>query len=99
MTESIALVEKELNETRALLNGASESERPAIEKEIIADLDGSLAPKSQVLERALQRFAVDACNANNWEIPLTQLTLHNAYPVEEEEEEEEETATKPSRLP
>lgn len=46
---------------------------------IIADFDGSLAPKYQVFERALQRFAVDCCNENGWTIPFTQITLHNAF--------------------
>lgn len=45
---------------------------------IIADFDGALASKIQVLERALQRFAVDCCNANGWVIPFTQVTIHEA---------------------
>lgn len=46
---------------------------------VIADLDGSLAHRYEFLTRALQRFAVDCCHANHWEIPFTQITLHNAY--------------------
>ena len=46
---------------------------------IIADLDGTLAHRYEFLTRALQRFAVDCCHANHWEIPFTQVTLHNAY--------------------
>lgn len=69
----------------------------SLDYEIIADFDGALAPKIQVLERALQRFAVDCCNANGWEIPFTQITLHNAFPVENNEPENPEPA--PSKLP
>jgi len=47
---------------------------------IIADFDGSLAQRYEFLSRALQRLAVDCCLANHWEIPFTQITLHNAYP-------------------
>ena len=50
---------------------------------IIADFDGALAPRFEFLARALQRLAVDCCNQNHWEIPFTQITLHNAYPQEE----------------
>lgn len=56
---------------------------------IIADFDGSLAAKYQVLERAIQRFAVDCCNENGWVIPFTQITLHNAYPSEKPKTVEE----------
>lgn len=64
---------------------------------IIADFDGSLAAKYQVIERALQRMAVDCCNANGWIIPFTQITLHNAYPQEDNPEAVEEE--KKPRLP
>jgi len=46
---------------------------------IIADFDGAMASKYQVIVRALQGFAVDCCNENGWIIPFTQITLHNAY--------------------
>lgn len=46
---------------------------------LIADFNGSLADRYEFLTRALQRFAVDCCHANHWEIPFTQVTLHNAY--------------------
>lgn len=45
---------------------------------IIADFDGSQAARYEMLSRALQRFAVDCCQANGWVIPFTQITLHQA---------------------
>ncbi|MEM6277971.1 MAG: hypothetical protein AAF733_00730 [Verrucomicrobiota bacterium] len=56
----------------------------SLDLEIIADFDGEMAPKYQVLQRALQRFAVESCNENGWNIPFSQITLHNAFPREEE---------------
>lgn len=50
---------------------------------IIADFDGKVAPKYQVVERAITRILVDCCNENGYEIPFTQITLHNAFPEEE----------------
>lgn len=62
----------------------------SLDFEIIADFDGSLAPKYQALTRAIQRIAVDCCNENGWEIPFTQITLHNAYPAKKKKEVEPE---------
>ena len=42
----------------------------------IADFDGALADLYGRLRRALQRWCVEACNEFGWEIPFTQLTLH-----------------------
>lgn len=44
---------------------------------VIADFKGVHAPLYNRLRRAIQRWCVDACTENNWEIPFTQLTLHN----------------------
>ena len=44
---------------------------------VIADFKGVQAPLYNRLRRAIQRWCVDACTENNWEIPFTQLTLHN----------------------
>ncbi len=43
---------------------------------VIADLKGDLAPFYRRLSRAIQRWCVDACTINNWEIPFPQLTIH-----------------------
>jgi hypothetical protein len=45
---------------------------------VIADFDGELADLYNRLRRALQRWCVEACTENGWEIPFTQLTLHQA---------------------
>lgn len=44
---------------------------------VIADFRGEMGPLYNRLRRAIQRWSVDACTENNWEIPFTQLTLHN----------------------
>ncbi|MFT5123544.1 MAG: hypothetical protein ACI9TH_001486 [Kiritimatiellia bacterium] len=46
---------------------------------IHADLKGTVASKYDVLERAIARLLVDACNEHNWVIPFTQLTLHQSH--------------------
>ncbi|MDA3788972.1 MAG: hypothetical protein PF503_10835, partial [Desulfobacula sp.] len=43
---------------------------------VIADFKGDLAPLYNRLSRAIQRWCVDACTLNNWEIPFPQLTIH-----------------------
>jgi hypothetical protein len=43
---------------------------------VIADFDGALADLYNRLRRAIQRWCVEACTENHWEIPFTQLTLH-----------------------
>jgi hypothetical protein len=45
---------------------------------VIADFDGELADLHGRLRRAMQRWCVEACNEFGWEIPFTQLTLHQA---------------------
>ncbi len=45
---------------------------------VLADFDGSLANQYERLRRALQCWCVEACTAFNWEIPFTQVTLHQA---------------------
>jgi hypothetical protein len=43
---------------------------------VIADFDGTLADLYGRLRRAMQRWCVEACTEFGWEIPFTQLTLH-----------------------
>ena len=62
-----------------LLNLRVEFERAntsSLDIVVIADFDGSVADLYNRLRRAIQRWCVEACSANNWEIPFTQLTLH-----------------------
>ncbi len=50
---------------------------------VIADFDGALAEIYGRLRRAMQRWCVEACNEYGWEIPFTQLTLHQAKAANE----------------
>jgi len=43
---------------------------------VIADFDGALADLYNRLRRCIQRWCVQACCENDWEIPFTQLTLN-----------------------
>jgi hypothetical protein len=64
-----------------LLNLRVEFERAntsSLDIVVIADFDGSLADLYNRLRRAIQRWCVEACTANHWEIPFTQVTLHQA---------------------
>lgn len=45
---------------------------------ILADFDGSMAQKYNPLKRRIQKVCVDTCNAQNWTIPFTQVTVHQA---------------------
>jgi hypothetical protein len=64
-----------------LLNLRVEFERAntsSLDLVVIADFDGELADLYNRLRRAIQRWCVEACNEYHWEIPFTQLTLHQA---------------------
>jgi hypothetical protein len=43
---------------------------------VIADFKGNMAHLYRRLTRAIQRWCVDACTINGWEIPFPQLTVH-----------------------
>ncbi len=63
----------------ALLNLRVEFERAntsSLDLVVIADFDGELADLYNRLRRAIQRWCVEACNEYHWEIPFTQVTLH-----------------------
>lgn len=45
---------------------------------VLADFDGAVADQYAPLGRSLQRWCVEACTKYGWEIPFTQLTLHQA---------------------
>lgn len=50
----------------------------SLDFEFIVDFKGSSAPLYGRLGREIQRFCVEACNEFGWEIPFTQVTLHQA---------------------
>jgi hypothetical protein len=67
-----------------LLNLRVEFERAntsSLDLVVIADFDGSLGDLYNRLRRCLQRWCVEACNEHGWEIPFTQLVLHQAAPA------------------
>jgi small-conductance mechanosensitive channel len=43
---------------------------------LAADIDGGIASQHEVLQRLLQRIAVDCALENNWTIPFPQMTIH-----------------------
>lgn len=43
---------------------------------VLADFDGKVADIYKRLERAIQKWCVDCCTENDWEIPFPQLTVH-----------------------
>jgi len=45
---------------------------------IIADFLGRAAPFHNILRRAIQKFTIEACTANGWNIPFTQMVIHKA---------------------
>ena len=66
---------KYLKVLRVEFHKASDS---ALTYKIIADFHGIAARHHNIIKRALQSAAVDACNKNGWSIPFDQLTLHQA---------------------
>ncbi len=43
---------------------------------VIADFKGELGDLYNRLRRAIQRWCVDACSENDWQIPFPQLVIH-----------------------
>ena len=58
----------------------AEASASSLDFNVLADFSGDAAPQYHMLRRAIQRHCVDACNAQAWVIPFTQLTLHMATP-------------------
>jgi hypothetical protein len=79
-----AFIVERINESdyaNKLLNLRVEFERAntsSLDVVVIADFDGSVADLYNRLRRTLQAWCVAACNEYGWEIPFTQLTLHQA---------------------
>jgi len=44
---------------------------------VIADFKGSVADIYMRLRRSIQRWSVDICTENNWDIPFPQMTIHS----------------------
>jgi hypothetical protein len=54
----------------------SEANTSSLDIVMIADFKGHLGDLYNRLRRALQRWSVEACTENGWEIPFPQMTLH-----------------------
>ncbi len=50
----------------------------SLDYKIVAVFDGQAAVYYHSITRDLQRYAVEVCNQQQWEIPFTQLVVHNA---------------------
>jgi hypothetical protein len=50
----------------------------SLDYEIHVDVTGDAAREGPLIRSSIQRILVDACNDNGWEIPFTQITLHQA---------------------
>ncbi len=61
-----------------------EAAASSINYDIDVDVSGEAAPHYETLERALTKLLIEACNANGWSIPFTQITLHQAVPASQE---------------
>jgi hypothetical protein len=73
------LLREHVEKRAAELNLRVEFERAntsSLDIVVIADFDGVLADLYNRLRRSLQRWCVEACTQYHWEIPFTQLTLH-----------------------
>ncbi|MBK1832857.1 hypothetical protein [Roseibacillus ishigakijimensis] len=50
----------------------------SLDYSVLADFKGAAAPRYNKLERGIQSLCVDICNEEGWNIPFTQITLHQA---------------------
>lgn len=71
---------EQLLNLRVEFNAANTS---SLDIAVIADFKGELGDLYNRLRRAIQRWSVDACTENGWEIPFPQLTLHGSVPPSE----------------
>lgn len=56
----------------------SSASASSLDYRIVADLHGDLAPRMNPLRDLIQAACVEACNQNDWIIPFTQITVHQA---------------------
>ncbi|MCP3889531.1 MAG: hypothetical protein GY702_11770 [Desulfobulbaceae bacterium] len=47
---------------------------------VLADFEGQAADICKRIERAIQKWCVECCSINDWEIPFPQLTVHQIKP-------------------
>ncbi|MES9991220.1 MAG: hypothetical protein ABW098_04665 [Candidatus Thiodiazotropha sp.] len=56
----------------------SQANSSSLDITVIADFSGEIGDLYNRLRRAIQRWSVDACTENGWEIPFPQMTLSGA---------------------
>ena len=57
------------------ISGFAQANSSSLDLVIIADFKGELGDLYNRLRRSIQRWCVDACTENGWEIPFPQMTL------------------------
>ena len=60
------------------MSNSPQRQPSSLDFDVLADFKGSAAERYQKISRAIQRICVDVCNENDWEIPFTQVTVHQA---------------------
>jgi len=50
----------------------------SLDYDILADFDGAVAPRYNPLKRKINSVCIDTCNENGWNVPFTQITVHQA---------------------
>lgn len=76
--QSRLIQEYEREVVRSVKTEFSSASASSLDYEILADFDGSAASRMNSIRRSIQSTCVDACNANGWNIPFTQITVHQS---------------------
>ncbi|MGA7277343.1 MAG: hypothetical protein WBW79_05345 [Desulfocapsaceae bacterium] len=56
----------------------SQANSSSLDLLILADFEGQVADITKRIERAINKWCVECCTINDWEIPFPQLTVHRA---------------------
>lgn len=56
----------------------SQANSSSLDLLVLADFEGQVADISKRIERAINKWCVECCTINDWEIPFPQLTVHRA---------------------
>jgi hypothetical protein len=74
-----ALIERvDRGHLRSLKVEFSSAGASSLDYAVLADFDGEVASRYNVLQRLIQKTCVDVCNKHGWVIPFTQVTVHQA---------------------
>ncbi len=68
---------------RAVKVEFAEAGTSSLDYMVLADFEGEVAQRMKNISRMLQRICVEVCNAQGWEIPFSQITVHQAGPASE----------------